>query len=93
MSLSLGMRQNLSKKLLKENLPYLNGLNHVVAKKRIQNDIPKGPSTHGEEFADEYSTNIRRRIFYPKLKKKIENLRKPSNKSKNLTKMEFRKKN
>ena len=25
--------------------------------------LAKGPSTHGEEFANEYSTNIRRRIF------------------------------
>ena len=25
--------------------------------------IPKGPSTHGEEFVDEVSTNSRRRIF------------------------------
>ena len=38
--------------------------NSKVGYFKVLTSYPKGPSTHGEEFADEYSTNIRRRIFF-----------------------------
>ena len=37
---------------------------HLVLQQLDRDNQGKGPSTHDEEFANEYSTNIRRRIIY-----------------------------